>query len=135
MKKVAAYYIFLLVASVLHSQNVTNLIAQAEQNLEENRWEQALDDFNLLIKNHLDDLTYHQQAKIYNNLGYLNLNLLDALEAERNLNLSLLYHEESGIPNQRDYAMALLNMGILYIDQVEFDLSRRYIQKSLDILG
>lgn len=135
MKNVPACIIFSLVIHVCYAQNINNLIAQAEENLEQNHWEQASNNFNDIIKNHVDDLTYHQRAKIYNNLGYLNLNLLDAFEAERNLNLAILYHEEAGIPNQKDYAMALLNMGILYTEQVEFDLARRYIQKSLDILG
>lgn len=135
MRIVPACIIFSMVISVCAAQNIGNLIAQAEKNLEQNHWEQATKNFNNIIENYVDDLTYHQRAKIYNNLGYLNLNLLDPFEAERNLNLSILYHEEAGIPNQRDYAMALLNMGILYIEQVEFDLARRYIQKSLDILG
>ncbi|MEO9482703.1 MAG: CHAT domain-containing tetratricopeptide repeat protein [Ekhidna sp.] len=135
MKNVPACIFFSLIIHVCSAQNISNLIAQAEQNLEQNHWEQATNNFNSIIENYVDDLTYHQRAKIYNNLGYLNLNLLDAFEAERNLNLSILYHEEAGIPNQKDYAMALLNMGILYTDQVEFDLARRYIQKSLDILG
>lgn len=135
MRNVPACIIFSLVINVCVAQNISNLIAQAETNLEQNHWEQAAKNFKSIIQNHVDDLTYHQRAKIYNNLGYLNLNLLDAFEAERNLNLSILYHEEAGIPNQKDYAMALLNMGILYIEQVEFDLARRYIQKSLDILG
>ncbi len=135
MRNLPACIIFSLVIHVCTAQNVNNLIAQAEENLEQNHWEQATKNFNNIIKNYVDDLTYHQRAKIYNNLGYLNLNLLDAFEAERNLNLSILYHEEAGIPNQKDYAMALLNMGILYTEQVEFDLARQYIQKSLDILG
>ena len=135
MRIIPACIIFSMVIGVCYAQNTSNLIARAEENLEQNRWEQATENFNDLIKNHVDDLTYHQRAKIYNNLGYLNLNLLDAFEAERNLNLAILYHEEAGIPNQKDYAMSLLNMGILYIEQVEFDLAKRYIQKSLDILG
>lgn len=135
MRIVPACIIFSLVIHVCVAQNINALIAQAEENLEQNHWEQASANFNSIIENYVDDLTYQQRAKIYNNLGYLNLNLLDAFEAERNLNLSILYHEEAGIPNQKDYAMALLNMGILYTDQVEFDLARRYIQKSLDILG
>lgn len=135
MRIIPACIIFSLVINVCIAQNISDLIAQAEENLELNHWEQATDNFNSIIKNHVDDLTYHQRAKIYNNLGYLNLNLLDPFEAERNLNLSILYHEEAGIPNQRDYAMALLNMGILYTEQVEFDLARRYIQNALDIFG
>ncbi|WP_462254166.1 CHAT domain-containing protein [Ekhidna sp.] len=135
MRNLPACIIFSLIVNVCLGQNIDNLIAQAEENLEQNHWEQATNNFNYIIKNYVDDLTYHQRAKIYNNLGFLNFNLLDAFEAERNLNLAILYHEEAGIPNQKDYAMALLNMGILYTDQVEFDLAKRYIQKSLDILG
>lgn len=134
MKNVLAGLLFSLAIGVSYGQNVNGLIAQAEENLEKNHWEQATQNFKDILKNYLDDLTYHERANIYNNLGFLNLQLLDPFEAESNLNLSILYHEEAGIPNQRDYADALLNMGILYKEQVEYDLSRRYIQKSLDIL-
>ncbi|WP_425393108.1 CHAT domain-containing tetratricopeptide repeat protein [Ekhidna sp.] len=133
MKDVLACILFSLVIGFSNAQNIDGLIAQAEENLEKNHWEQALDNFNSIIEKHVDDLTYHQRANIYNDLGYLNLQLLDPFEAERNLNLAILYHEEAGIPNQKDYADALLNMGVLYMEQVEYDLSRQYIQKSLDI--
>lgn len=125
----------MLLATFCNAQNVNGLIAQAERNLEKNHWEQATDNFKKIIEDYEDDMTYHQRAKVYNHLGYLHYSLLDPFEAERYLNLSILYHEEAGIPNQRDYAKALLNMGVLYLDQVEFDLARQYIQKSLDILN
>ncbi|WP_370088038.1 tetratricopeptide repeat protein [Ekhidna sp.] len=134
MKNVLAGILFSLAIGVSYGQNVNALIARAEENLEQNHWEQASQNFKYILENHIDDLTYHERANIYNNLGFLNLQLLDPFEAESNLNLSILYHEEAGIPNQKDYADALLNMGILYKEQVEYDLSRRYIQKSLDIL-
>lgn len=134
MKNILACILFSLVFGFSSAQNINGLISQAEENLEKNHWERALNEFKSIIDKYADDLTYHQRAKIYNDLGYLNLQLLDPFEAERNLNLSILYHEEAGIPNQMDYADALLNMGILYMDQVEYDLSRRYIQQSLDIL-
>ena len=133
MKNVLAGILFSLAIGVSNGQNVNGLITQAEENLDKNHWEQATENFKFIVENHIDDLTYHQRANIYNNLGFLSLNLLDPFEAERNLNLSILYHEEAGIPNQKDYANALLNMGILYTEQVEYDLARRYIQKSLDI--
>ncbi|MEQ9008395.1 MAG: tetratricopeptide repeat protein, partial [Ekhidna sp.] len=133
MKNVLAGILFSLAIGVSNGQNVNGLITQAEENLDKNHWEQATENFKFIVENHIDDLTYHQRANNYNNLGFLSLNLLDPFEAERNLNLSILYHEEAGIPNQKDYANALLNMGILYTEQVEYDLARRYIQKSLDI--
>ena len=135
MKNILACILFSLVFGFSSAQNINGLISQAEENLEKNHWEQALNEFNNIIEKYVDDLTYHQRANIYNDLGYLNLQLLDPFEAERNLNLSILYHEEAGIPNQMDYADALLNMGILYMDQVEYDLSKRYIQQSLEILA
>ncbi|WP_420317465.1 CHAT domain-containing protein [Ekhidna sp.] len=134
MKNILACILFSLVVGLASAQNINGLIAKAEENLDKNHWEQALNDFKYIVDNYVDDLTYHERANIYNNLGYLNLQLLDPFEAESNLNLSILYHEEAGIPNQKDYADALLNMGTLYLEQVEYDLSRRYIQKSLDIL-
>lgn len=134
MKNVFAGILFSFAIGVSHGQSINGLIAQAEENLEKNHWEQATQNFKYILENHIDDLTYHERANIYNNLGFLNLQLLDPFEAESNLNLSILYHEEAGIPNQKDYANALLNMGILYKEQVEYDLSKRYIQKSLDIL-
>lgn len=134
MKNVLAGILFSFAIGVSNGQSINGLITQAEENLDKNHWEQATRNFKYIVDNHVDDLTYLQRANIYNNLGFLSLNLLDPFEAERNLNLSILYHEEAGIPNQRDYADALLNMGILYLEQVEYDLARRYIQKSLDIL-
>ncbi|MEQ8626654.1 tetratricopeptide repeat protein [Ekhidna sp.] len=134
MKNVLACIIFSMVLGLSYAQNINSLISEAEQNLERNHWEKARDSFKQIIDSYEDDMTYHQRAKVYNHLGYLHYSLLDPFEAERYLNLSILYHEEAGIPNQRDYAEALLNMGVLYLDQVEFDLARQYIQKSLDIL-
>ncbi|MEQ9466725.1 MAG: CHAT domain-containing tetratricopeptide repeat protein [Ekhidna sp.] len=134
MKNVLACIIFSMVIHVCPAQNINSLIAQAEESLVKNHWLQAEEKFQSILDKYVDDLTYLQRANIYNHLGFLSLQLLDPIEAERKLNLALLYHEEAGIPNQKDYADALLNMGILYLEQVEFDLSRRYIQKSLEIL-
>ncbi|MEO9871467.1 tetratricopeptide repeat protein [Ekhidna sp.] len=134
MKNILACIIFSCTIGISSAQNITYLIAEAEENLEKNHWEQATRNFKNILENHVDDLTYLQRANIYNDLGFLNLQLLDPFESESYMNLSILYHEEAGIPNQKDYADALLNMGILYTEQVEFDLARRYIQKSLDIL-
>ncbi len=134
MKNAIAYFLLIGVLRLSIAQNITELITNAELNLEKNHWERAVNDFEDILKNHVDNLTYLQRANIYNDLGYLYLQLLDPFEAERYLNLSILYHEESGFPNEKDYADALLNMGMLYLDQVEFDLSRNYIQKSLEIL-
>lgn len=135
MKNVLACIIFSLVIHVCPAQNINSLIAQAEESLNKNHWLQAEERFLSILDKYVDNLTYLQRANIYNHLGFLSIQLLDPIEAERKLNLAILYHEEAGIPNQKDYADALLNMGILYLEQVEFDLSRRYIQKSLDILG
>lgn len=134
MKSLIAYICCIVVCQLCLAQDLNTLIARAEQSLDKNHWEQATTDYENIIKNHVDDLSYQQRAMVYNNLGKLSHKLLDHFEAERYLNLSILYHEEAGIPNQKDYADALLNMGVLYIDQVEYDLARRYIQQSLDIL-
>lgn len=134
MREIFAGIFFTLLVGFANAQNVNGLIAQAEENLKRNHWEQAVDNFKAIIDNHFDDMTYHQRAKVFNNLGYLNYNLLDPLEAEKNLSLSLQYHNDAGIPNPKDYADALLNMGVLYLELVEFDQARQYIQQSLDIL-
>ncbi len=134
MKNTIAYFVLLGVIRLVSAQSIADQIANAEKNLEKNHWEKAVKNYENILAKEVDNLTYLQRANIYNDLGYLNLQLLDPIEAERYLNLSILYHEESGFPNEKDYADALLNMGILYMDQVEFDLSRNYIQKSLGIL-
>ncbi|MEO1253640.1 MAG: tetratricopeptide repeat protein, partial [Bacteroidota bacterium] len=134
MKNTIACFLLLGIIRLSFAQTVSELIAVAEITSEKNHWEKAVRSFEGILENHVDNLTYLQRANIYNELGYLYLQLLDPIEAERYLNLSILYHEESGFPNEKDYADALLNMGLLYLDQVEFDLSRSYIQKSLEIL-
>ena len=134
MKNAIAYFVLLGLIRLVSAQSIAEQISSAEQNLVKNHWERAVKNFEDILKNHVDDLTYLQRANIYNDLGYLYLQLLDPIESERYLNLSILYHEESGFPNEKDYADALLNIGVLYMDQVEFDLSRTYIQKSLEIL-
>lgn len=134
MKNILACILFSMVLGLCYAQNINSQISEAEQNLVRNHWEKARDSFKQIIEKYEDDMTYHQRARAYNHLGFLYYSLLDPFEAERYLNLSILYHEEAGIPNQRDYAKALLNMGVLYLDQVEFDLARQYIQKSIEIL-
>ncbi|GAB4245511.1 MAG: CHAT domain-containing protein [Ekhidna sp.] len=125
---------FVLAAYLCAAQNLTQLITDAEYNLKRNHWEQALKEFKSILDNHEDNLTYYQKATIYNHIGFLNLMFLEPNEAERSLNLSLLYHEEAGIPNERDFAHTLVNMGMLYLEQVEFDLARSHMQRALDIL-
>lgn len=135
MKTIAACLFSMLVLRLCYSQNLYELIAKAEANFKRNHWEQSAKEFKFIVDNYQEELTYLQRADIYDNLGYLSLKLLDPIEAERYLNLSILYHEEGGIPSEQKYADALLNMGMLYLEQVEFDLARNHIQKSLDILG
>lgn len=133
MKQKIFAVLLVLGVTISSAQSINELIAQGEDNIVKNHWEQALDNFNSIIKNQSDYLTYHQRAIIYNHIGFLNLMFLEPNEAERNLNLSLLYHEEAGIPNEKDFADALINMGMLYLEQVEFDLARRYVQRALEI--
>lgn len=134
MKKEFFALLFILKIALCHAQNISRLIAEAEDNLEKNHWEQAYTNYKSLLETYVDDLTYHQRGKIYNHLGFLDLMFLEPGEAEKNLNLSILYHEEAGIPDEKDFADALINMGMLYLEQVEFDLARRYTQRALDIL-
>ena len=134
MKKEIFSFLFIATSIFCFGQNLTGLINDAEDKLSKNHWEQAFRDFNRILDKHENDLTYLQQAEVYNHLGFLNLMFLDLSEAERELNRSLTYHEEAGIPNPRSYADALINIGILYLEQVEFDLARDNIRHALDIL-
>lgn len=133
MKKELLSFILILIIATCYSQNLNQLIEEAEANLEKNHWEQAYNKFQSIFENYSDELTYHQRARIYNYLGSLDLLLLEPEEAERNLSFSLLYHEEAGIPNEKDYADALLNIGMVYLEQVEFDFARDHIQRALEI--
>ncbi len=115
-------------------QSISELIERGENNLENNRWKKAQKNFNELIELHDDELTYSQKGIIYNRLGFLSLTLLDLKQAEKDLKLSLFFHEEGGIQKEQDYADALISLGMIYLEQVEFDLSRQYIQRALKIL-
>ena len=70
MKRILACILFSMVIGLLSAQNLNSLIAKAENNLEKNRWEQAMRDFKYLVDNHVDDLTYLERANIFNNLGF-----------------------------------------------------------------
>lgn len=135
MKQLLFFVLLVLGITYSPAQNISQLIAQGEADLKKNHWERALENFKSIVKNQDDYLTYHQRGIIYNHIGFLNLMFLEPEEAERSLNLAILYHEEAGIPNEQDYADALVNMGMLYLEQVEFDLARRYVQRALDILN
>lgn len=134
MKKEIFSLILATAVSFCSAQDLSQLIREAESDLEKNHWERAYNKFEDIFEKYTDDLTFHQRARIYNYLGSLDLLLLEPQEAERNLSFSLLYHEEAGIPSEKDYADALLNIGMLYLEQVEFDLSREHIQRALNIL-
>lgn len=134
-KKHIAFLVIYSTAFLGFNQDVTTLLQKAEEKLIENHWEQAFEEFEHILSNYPQSLTYLQQADIYNHLGYLNLMFLDPHEAERNLNRSLTFHEEAGIPNERSYAEALINIGMVYLEQVEFDLAREYVRKGIAILS
>ena len=126
--------LFLVTSLNCLAQNIHQLISDAEQQLASNHWEKASNAFQQILTNYEDQLTYLQLAEIYNHLGYLNLLFLDPEEAERDLNRSLTYHEEAGIPDERSYADALINTGMMYLEHVEFDLARSYVKRALGIL-
>lgn len=135
MNKALFSFVLTLITIFCAGQNIGSIIENAEEKLENNHWEQAFTLFKSILADYENDLTYLQQAEIYNHLGFLNLMFLDPDEAERELNRSLLYHEEAGIPNEQSYADALLNTGMMYLEQVEFDLARDYVKRALGILG
>jgi len=134
MKKGGFSFVFTAFFVFCWGQNINELIIEAEDQLAKNHWEKAFRGFQQILTTYEGQLTYLQQAEIYNHLGYLNLMFLNPEEAERELNRSLLYHEEAGIPDQRRYADVLLNTGMLYLEQVEFDLARNYVKRALKIL-
>ena len=134
MKKGFSLFLLIVFSFSLFAQSFDQLIETSQSDIEKNHWERAYRNLNELIDSYEDEMTYLQKAKVYNSLGYLNLMFMDPEEAELDLNRALLYHEEAGIPNEEAYAEALINTSMLYLEQVEFDLSRDYVKKALDIL-
>ncbi|MEM9895981.1 MAG: CHAT domain-containing tetratricopeptide repeat protein [Bacteroidota bacterium] len=134
MNKLITLFIAIIPCFTLFAQDVNQLITQAEQDLDNHNWEKAQKEFRRILSEYDGILTNRQKATMYNSLGYLDMELLEPSAAETNFNRSIVYHEKAGIPSEKEYADALLNLGVHYTQQVEYDLGRQYIQQSLDIL-
>ncbi|MCP4459451.1 MAG: CHAT domain-containing protein [Cytophagales bacterium] len=115
------------------TQSIDQLIERAQESLNANHWVNAELQFNSILENRLDDLSRLQKANIYNNLGDINLKLIDSEKAEYHMNLAIQFHEEAGIPNKMDYSHALQNMGLLLLELTEFDQAKNYIKKGVEI--
>ncbi len=132
--KISLILLLLFGAFCSVSQSVDRLIENAERALSTNHWVNAILQFEKLINDKSDELSQLQKANICNNLGDLNLKLLDKEKAEYYLNLAVRFHEEAGIPNKLDYSHSLQNMGLLLLDLTEFDQARSFLKKGLNIV-
>ncbi|MEM6642384.1 MAG: tetratricopeptide repeat protein [Bacteroidota bacterium] len=134
MRKAICSLLILLWLFTTEAQQVSLEIQKAATLLEQNHWQQAFDAFEAILNLEQPRMTYLQQAKVHNYLGFLHLMFLDPQEAERELSESLVYHEKAGIPDEKSYADALINAGLIYLEQVEFDLARQNVKQALRIL-
>lgn len=123
----------LLVQPVL-GQSVDALIKSAEERLERDDWLRATKDFKSILEKHSTSVSAYQKAKIHNDLGYLSLRLLNMEDAEYHLNLSILGHEEAGIPNKTNYAKALQHMSELFLARIQYDLAKSYIDQAIQVI-
>lgn len=116
------------------SQGINELIEAAEYNLDKNHLEKALEGFQYLVEERKEELSATELANIYNNLGYLNLVLLNPEKAAEYLNFSTIYHEEAGNPNPTDYSRTLFNLARLHKDLGDYETALGYIERAIGIL-
>lgn len=127
-------WLVILMAHPLSGQSIDALIKNAEERLEHDDWIRATADFKSILEKYNSSLSGLQKAKIHNDLGYLSLRLLDLQNAEYHLNLSILGHEESGIPDRGNYASALQHMSELFLARLQFDLAKSYIDQAIEVI-
>ncbi|MEQ9403312.1 MAG: tetratricopeptide repeat protein [Cyclobacteriaceae bacterium] len=118
----------------LKGQTPEALISKAEERLNHDDWVGAVKDFKQILNQYQSSLSPLQKGRIYNDLGYLNMRLLNTEEAEYNLNLSIINHEEAGIPDKINYAHALQNMSQLFLERVQYDLAKNYIDQAIEVI-
>lgn len=119
-----------------YAQKVETLIDEAEFNLSKNHLEKSKDGFNELIRDRLDELSDLQAANIYNNLGYLNLVLLEPEKAKENLDQSISYHKGNPETNSQDYANALFNTAQYHLEHTyDYDLAKANIEEGISLLA
>ena len=123
-----------LFAQPLSGQSLEVLIQNAEQRLKHDDWVRATNDFNTILEKYNTSLSRLQKAKIYSDLGYLNMRLLNMEDAEYNLNLSIIEYEEAGIPNKVDYARALQHMSRVFLERLQYDLAKNYIDQAIEVI-
>lgn len=117
-----------------NAQSVDVLITNAEKRLEQDDWVRAVKDFKSILEKHKASLSALQKANVYNDLGYLSMRLLNAEDAEYFLNLSIIGHEEAGLPDKVRYASALQNMSQLFLQRVQYDLAKSYIDQAIEVI-
>ncbi len=127
-------WLVVLGAQPLKGQSIDALIKTAEERLEHDDWIQATNDFKSILDKYGSSLTVLQKANIHNDLGYLSLRLLNMTEAEYHLNLSILGHEEAGLPDKGGYAQALQHMGELFLANIQYDLAKGYIDQAIQVI-
>ena len=133
--KYALFAFWLIIAtSSSFAQSLDRMIEQAETRLNHDDWLRATEDFKSILDNHSATLSSIQKAKIYNDLGYLSMRLLDTEDADYYLNLAIITHEEAGLPDKIAYASALQNMSQFYLQRVQFDLAKSYIDQAIEVI-
>lgn len=125
----------LCITSTVYAQSLDSQIANAEQHLGRSNYDQASIDFKQILASNSSRLSGLQKGNIYNNLGFIYMELLEPEIAKEYLNKAISSHEQSGIPSLKDYATTLQNIGILYLDLADFDMAKEYIEKSLSTLN
>ena len=118
----------------IDAQSVDVLIKNAEKRLNHDDWVGAVKDFKSILENQKASLNSLQKANIYNDLGYLSLRLLNSEDAEYFLNLSIIGHEEAGLPDKIKYASAMQNMSQLFLQRIQYDLAKNYIDQAIEII-
>lgn len=118
----------------LNAQSVEVLIKNAEKRLNHDDWVGAVKDFKSILEKQKASLSPLQKANVYNDLGYLSMRLLNTEDAEYFLNLSILGHEEAGLPNKIRYASALQNMSQLFLGRIQYDLAKSYIDQAIEVI-
>ncbi|MEP5611882.1 MAG: CHAT domain-containing tetratricopeptide repeat protein [Cyclobacteriaceae bacterium] len=127
-------WLAILFALPVQGQSVDALIKSAEERLERDDWVQATKDFKSILEKYGTSVTPLQKAKVHNDLGYLSLRLLNMDDAEYHLNLSILGHEEAGIPDKTNYAKALQHMSELFLARIQYDLAKSYIDQAIQVI-
>lgn len=127
-------WFIVLLYQPLNAQSVDALIKSAEKRLNHDDWIGAVKDFKSIIETQKASISALQKANVYNDLGYLSMRLLNSEDAEYFLNLSIIGHEEAGLPDKVQYASALQNMSQLFLQRIQYDLAKNYIDQAIEVI-